>query len=138
MAKKRKKTRKKKTVKKKIAKKEATEEIVAENESTIITKSKDAEQQIKMLIEKGEKKGFLTYDEMNDDLPEDAVSAVRLDQLLATLDERGISLVDEADAESLQAAKTEDDEFMPMPEYLKKEIKKILMMRPLLNRKARN
>ena len=118
MAKKRKKTRKKKTVKKKIAKKEATEEIVAENESTIITKSKDAEQQIKMLIEKGEKKGFLTYDEMNDDLPEDAVSAVRLDQLLATLDERGISLVDEADAESRQAAKAEDDEFEQADESL--------------------
>ncbi len=106
MAKKRKKTRKKKT-----AKKEAAKEIVAENESTIITKSKDAEQQIKLLIKKGEKKGFLTYDEMNDDLPEDAVSAVRLDQLLATLDERGISLVDEADAESRRAAKAEDDEF---------------------------
>jgi RNA polymerase primary sigma factor len=116
VAKKRKKTRKKKTVKKKTAKKEtikkeAAIEIVAENESTIITKSKDAEQQIKMLIKKGEKKGFLTYDEMNDDLPEDAVSAVRLDQLLATLDERGISLVDEADAESRRAAKAEDDEF---------------------------
>ena len=118
MAKKRKKTRKKKTVKKKTAKKEAAKEIVAENESTIITKSKDAEQQIKILIKKGEKKGFLTYDEMNDDLPEDAVSAVRLDQLLATLDERGISLVDEADAESRQAAKAEDDEFEQADESL--------------------
>ena len=106
MAKKRKKTRKKKT-----AKIEATEEIVAENESTKITTDKDAEQQIKLLIEKGEKKGFLTYDEMNDDLPEDAVSAVRLDRLLATLDERGISLIDEADAESRLAAKEEDVEF---------------------------
>ena len=106
VAKKRKKTRKKKT-----AKIEATEEIVAENESTKITTDKDAEQQIKLLIEKGEKKGFLTYDEMNDDLPEDAVSAVRLDRLLATLDERGISLIDEADAESRLAAKEEDVEF---------------------------
>ena len=116
VAKKRKKTREKKT-----AKKEAVKEIVAENESTIITKSKDAEQQIKMLVKKGEKKGFLTYDEMNDDLPEDAVSAVRLDQLLATLDERGISLIDEADAESRQAVKTEDDEFEEADESLDDE-----------------
>ncbi|MGB2863120.1 MAG: sigma-70 family RNA polymerase sigma factor [Sedimentisphaerales bacterium] len=113
MAKKRKKTRKKKTIKK-----EAAIEIVAEDESTIITKSKDAEQQIKMLIKKGEKKGFLTYDEMNDDLPEDAVSAVRLDRLLATLDERGISLIDEADAELRLAAKAEDDEFDEADESL--------------------
>jgi RNA polymerase primary sigma factor len=111
VAKKRKKTRKKKTVKKKTAKKEAMEEVVVESESTIITKNKDAEQQIQMLIKKGEKKGFLTYDEMNDDLPEDAVSAVRLDRLLATLDERGISLIDEADAELRLAAKAEDEGF---------------------------
>ncbi|MHC4322751.1 MAG: RNA polymerase sigma factor RpoD [Planctomycetota bacterium] len=120
MAKKQKKTRKKKTAvkEKKTAKKEDVQEIAAENESTIITKNKDAEQQIRMLIKKGEKKGYLTYDEMNDDLPEDAVSAVRLDRLLATLDERGISLIDEADAESRKAAGTEDDEFEESVESL--------------------
>jgi len=106
VAKKQKKTRKKKT-----AKKQAVEEIVNDSESAEIDKSNDTEQQIKMLIKKGEKKGFLTYEEMNDDLPEDAVSAVRLDRLLATLDERGISLLDEADVVSQQAAKAEDDEF---------------------------
>jgi RNA polymerase primary sigma factor len=120
VAKKQKKTRKKKTAvkEKKTAKKEDVQEIAAENESTIITKNKDAEQQIRMLIKKGEKKGYLTYDEMNDDLPEDAVSAVRLDRLLATLDERGISLIDEADAESRKAAGTEDDEFEESVESL--------------------
>ena len=116
VAKKRTKTRKKKTTKK-----EAANEIVAESESTIITNNKDTEQQIELLIKKGEKKGYLTYDEMNDDLPEDAVSAVRLDQLLATLDERGISLVDEADVESRQAAKTEDVEFEEADESLNDE-----------------
>jgi len=118
VAKKRKKTRKKKTAKKKTAKKQAkttkkqaADEIVTESEPADIDKSNDTEQQIKMLIKKGEKKGFLTYEEMNDDLPEDAVSAVRLDRLLSTLDERGISLLDEADVESRQAAKAGDDEF---------------------------
>jgi len=106
VAKKQKKTRKKKT-----AKKQAVKEIVTDSESAEIDKSNDTEQQIKLLIKKGEKKGFLTYEEMNDDLPEDAVSAVRLDRLLATLDERGIGLLDEADVVSQQAAKAEDDEF---------------------------
>jgi len=95
------------------AKKAGKEEVeeVDEGESNVITSNADAEQQIKMLIQKGEKKGFLTYEEMNDDLPEDAVSAVRLDRLLATLDERGISLIDEADVESRRAAKAGDDDF---------------------------
>ena len=116
MAKKRKKTRTKKA-----AKKEADKEVITESASTEVAEIDNTELQIKKLIEKGEKKGFLTYDEMNDDLPEDAVSAVRLDRLLATLDERGISLIDEADAESRQAAKKEDDEFDGTDESLDDE-----------------
>ena len=53
------------------------------------------EQQIKAIIEKGKKKGYLTYDEMNADLPDEAVSPSRLDNLLSTLEEMGISIVDE-------------------------------------------
>jgi len=106
VAKKRTKRRKKKS-----AKKEAAQEMATENKSEEVTEISDTEQQIKKLVDKGEKKGFLTYDEMNDDLPEDAVSAVRLDRLLATLDERGISLIDEADAESHKSAKAGTEEF---------------------------
>ncbi len=69
------------------------------------------EQQIKSLIEKGQKKGFLTYEEMNDELPEEAISPGRLDRLLATLDEMDISLLDEADVESRRAAKAQEEEF---------------------------
>jgi len=121
VAKKRKKTRKKKTAKKQATKKQAAKEIVTESESAEIVKGNDTERQIKMLIKKGEKKGFLTYEEMNDDLPEDAVSAVRLDRLLSTLDERGISLLDEADVVSQQAAKAEDDGFDEAEESLDDE-----------------
>jgi RNA polymerase primary sigma factor len=116
VAKKRKKTRTKKA-----AKKEADKEVVSKNESTDVAEIDNTELQIKKLIEKGEKKGFLTYDEMNDDLPEDAVSAVRLDRLLATLDERGISLIDEADVEAHRASKTDDDEFDEVDESLGEE-----------------
>jgi len=62
-------------------------------------KIKDTEQQIKTLLEKGGKKGFLTYEEMSEQLSEDAVSPARLDSLLATLDEMGINLIDEADVQ---------------------------------------
>jgi RNA polymerase primary sigma factor len=105
----------------KTRKTKADKEAVTGSESAELDKSNDTEQQIKKLIEKGEKKGYLTYEEMNDDLPEDAVSAVRLDQLLATLDERGISLIDEADVESQKAVKAADDEFEESEEPLDEE-----------------
>ncbi len=71
---------------------------------------KDAEQQIKTLIEKGGKKGFLTYDEMNKGLPEEAVSPAHLDGLLATLDEMGIDVLDEADVQRQQEEEFEEAE----------------------------
>jgi RNA polymerase primary sigma factor len=57
------------------------------------------EEQIKLLIEKGKKKGFLTYEELNEELPDEAISPNRLDSLLMSLDEMGINLIDEADLE---------------------------------------
>jgi len=69
----------------------------------------DAERKVKTLIEKGRKKGFLTYEEMNKELPDEIVSPSRLDSLLATLDELGISLIDEADVESRQEDKDEEE-----------------------------
>ncbi len=78
-----------------------------DNGSSNKTKTKTTEQHIKTLIEKGEKQGFLTYDEMNKALPEEAVSPTRLDSLLATLDEMGVDLLDEAHAQKQQ----EDEEF---------------------------
>jgi RNA polymerase primary sigma factor len=116
VAKKRTKTRRKKT-----AKKESDKEVMAKSKTTEVAEIDSTELQIKKLIEKGEKKGFLTYDEMNADLPEDAVSAVRLDRLLATLDERGISLIDEADVESQKTVKAEDEEFEEEDESIGEE-----------------
>ncbi|MHC4459134.1 MAG: RNA polymerase sigma factor RpoD [Planctomycetota bacterium] len=61
--------------------------------------TKDPEQQIKDLIESGKEKGYLTYEEMNKKLPEEAVTPTRLDSILTTLDEMGITLLDEADVQ---------------------------------------
>ncbi len=54
---------------------------------------------IKRLIHKGKERGHLTYEEMNEDLPDEAVSPDKLDALLMALDEEGIELIDEAEAE---------------------------------------
>jgi len=55
---------------------------------------------VSKLIAKGKKRGFITYEEMNDDLPDEAVSPDKLDSLLMMLDEMGIELLDEAEAEA--------------------------------------
>ena len=90
----------------------------------------DAEQQIKAITEKGRKKGFLTYEEMNEDLTNEAVTPARLDRLLATLDEMGISLLDEADVEKQaeeefdesEAAEVEKQEHLKEDELLEKQL----------------
>jgi RNA polymerase primary sigma factor len=75
----------------------------------------DAEAKIKAMIEKGKKKGYLTYEEMNADLPEDLVSPARLDTLLTALDEMGISLIDEADVDKHGApAEIAEEDFEPV------------------------
>ncbi|HSV26981.1 MAG TPA: RNA polymerase sigma factor RpoD, partial [Sedimentisphaerales bacterium] len=75
-------------------------------EETQVPHIDPVDEKINAIIEKGRKKGFLTYEEMNEELPEEAVTPNRLDNLLMTLDEIGISLVDESDVE-----KSADEEF---------------------------
>ena len=58
---------------------------------------------VKGLIAKGKERGYLTYEEMNDDLPDEAVSPDKLDSLLMTLDELGIELIDEAEVDAGEA-----------------------------------
>jgi len=64
-----------------------------------------------MLLERGREKGFLTYEEINDSLHEEAVSPARLDRLLGTLDEMGITLLDEADVKAQPTGAEGDDDF---------------------------
>ena len=52
---------------------------------------------LKSLVERGKHRGFVTYEEMNDELPDDYISPDRLDSLLMTLDDLGIDLIDEVD-----------------------------------------
>ena len=47
------------------------------------------------LVAKGKAQGYLTYDEVNDYLPDEEVDPYRLDNLLMALEEQGIDLVNE-------------------------------------------
>ncbi len=52
------------------------------------------------LVAKGKAQGYLTYDQVNDYLPDEAVNPEKLDSLLVALDELGIELVTERRAEA--------------------------------------
>jgi RNA polymerase primary sigma factor len=58
---------------------------------------------LKALIASGKEKGFLTYTQVNEYLPDEAVNPEKLDQLLMVLEEQGIELIDETEAESREA-----------------------------------
>ena len=50
------------------------------------------DQELKTLISMGKQQGYLTYDQVNDYLPDEAVSPEKLDNLLVALDDMGIAL----------------------------------------------
>src|SRR5438045_2392697 len=56
------------------------------------------------LIAKGKSQGYLTYDEVNAYLPDEAVNPDKLDNLLVALEEQGIELLEEAPEPALEAA----------------------------------
>ena len=68
------------------------------------------EDTIKLLTDKGREKGFLTYEELNDLLPDDTVSPEKIDRILMQLDELGIELIDETDVDAREALLEAQDE----------------------------
>jgi len=68
-------------------------------------------QKIKTLVLKGKEKGFLTYEELNNILPDDTlVRPEKIDEILMMLDELGIDLIEEAEIETRDTADTEEAE----------------------------
>lgn len=70
---------------------------------------------LKTLIETGKHKGYLTFEQVNEFLPDGAADPDKIDKLLLVLEEHGIELIDESEAEEREAgptpaaAGTEDD-----------------------------
>ena len=73
-------------------------------------RSDDGDTEVDALISLGKSKGFLTYDEVNDALPDDDVGADQMDRVLSRLDSEDIEVVSnraEADAPPRAAADSE-------------------------------
>src|SRR5712671_6408337 len=52
---------------------------------------------VNVLIDMGKSRGYLTYEELNERLPDEVVSPDKLDSLLMMIDEMGIRLIDDMD-----------------------------------------
>src|SRR6266568_2215697 len=62
---------------------------------------------LKNLIKLGKERGFLTYSEINDHLPDDMVDAEQIESIISTFNDMGIQVYDEApDADTLLISET--------------------------------
>jgi RNA polymerase primary sigma factor len=81
--------------------------------------SKESERKKRELITIGRAKGFLTYDEVNDHMPESIVSSDQIDDWLSTLGGEGIEIVDSASqvrvADKPGGAEAEEGRATPEP-----------------------
>src|SRR5439155_6716878 len=57
----------------------------------------EVDNRVRALLDLGTGRGFLTYEELNEKLPDEVVSPDKLDSLLMMIDEMGIKLIDEQD-----------------------------------------
>ena len=64
------------------------------------------EEELELLVVKGKTQGYLTFDEINELLPDDEFEPEKVDELLVQLEGKGIKILDEApaDPESLKAS----------------------------------
>src|SRR4051794_28522566 len=65
---------------------------------------------LKALLESGKDKGYLTYTQVNEYLPDDAANPEKIHQLLEILEDQGIELIDEEAAEAREAGAGESND----------------------------
>src|SRR3954471_1111330 len=64
---------------------------------------------VKKLIARAKKRGYITYDELNDALPQDQMASEQIEDVMSHLNEMGINVVENEEAD-------EDDDRTPEPE----------------------
>ena len=85
---------KKDAVKKKTAKRSTKKQIVKKSAETQKNKNKATPKAIKILLTKGKKQGYLTYDEINELLPEDMLYPEQIDETLMLFYANNIEIIE--------------------------------------------
>lgn len=73
-------------------------------------KDKDLHHDLEKLIDSGKKKGFLTYDEVNQTLSDSIDSSEDIDQVFEILDGKGIRVIDEDEDDDAEGGEQENEE----------------------------
>ena len=77
---------------------------LADTNTVIPTLSEDAiEEAINGLVDQGKQRGYLTWEELNDSIPDEVVSPDKLELLMMRLDQAGVEMLDEADAAKFES-----------------------------------
>ena len=90
------------------------------------------EASIKKLITRAKKRGYITYDELNDALPQDQMSSEQIEDIMAALNEMGVNIVENEeasedgedqrdDADDDSSEESADDDGSPRPVAEKKK-----------------
>jgi len=87
-------TTKKDVGKKKTVKKPAKKTVAKNSAKKKKSTNKKTPKVIKSLLSKGKKQGYLTYDEINEVLPEDLLSPEQIDDTLMLFDANNIEVID--------------------------------------------
>jgi RNA polymerase primary sigma factor len=66
----------------------------------------EVDNRVNAIVDLGKSRGYLTYEELNQKLPDEVVSPDKLDSLLMMIDEMGIRLIDESDVAEFTAKPT--------------------------------
>jgi RNA polymerase primary sigma factor len=75
------------------------------------------EASLKKLIARAKKKGYITYDQLNEALPQDQMSSDQLEDVMAALNEMGVNIVENEDVgEEEQPEDSADDEIVSADE----------------------
>lgn len=89
-----------------MAKKAAKSDKSADTVDAPIVSSKDA---VKKMVAEAKERGYITYDALNEALPQDQMSSEQIEDVMTMLSEMGINVIDNADAEAeeVEAAKSD-------------------------------
>ncbi|MFP5330501.1 MAG: RNA polymerase sigma factor RpoD [Alphaproteobacteria bacterium] len=97
-----------------MAKNEAAETEASESGDAPLIDLNDAS--IKKLLARAKKRGFVTYDELNEALPQDQMSSEQIEDIMSAINEMGINVVEneeEAEEES-EAESAQEEEVDPL------------------------
>tara|TARA_Y100001970_G_scaffold205131_1_gene249816 strand:+ start:1803 stop:3680 length:1878 start_codon:yes stop_codon:yes gene_type:complete len=86
------------------------ESVFSEDEDESIDSSEEEESPFQLLLKKGKNEGFITYAELNENLPEGVIEADRLEEIVEMISDMGISVQEHANKASDSDDSSSDQE----------------------------